>query len=192
MVIGELYDDTPAAKAGLHAGDVITAIGGKAIRDGRAMQNLVANLPLKKPVEVTVFRDGKTLKMPVLVEEQPESFGTAQASGQPQQPGQKPEAVGVGKVGLELVDLTEELANQLGYKGNLKGALISRVEPGSVAANAGLGRGVLLTRVDRTTVTNATTAREALDRGSLQKGILLQVRTPQGGANFVLLQAGGG
>ena len=85
-----------------------------------------------------------------------------------------------------------ELANQLGYKGNVKGALISQVEPGSVAATAGLRRGMLITRVDQATVTNAATAREALDKASLQKGILLQVRAPQGGANFVLLQASGG
>jgi hypothetical protein len=48
---------------------------------------------------------------------------------------------------------------------------------------------VLITRVDQTAVTSATEAREALNRASLAKGILLQVRTPQGGTNFVLLQA---
>src|SRR5439155_25451710 len=117
--------------------------------------------------------------LPVTIEEQPEEFGFAQVPGQ-QPPGPKqPEAVGVAKVGLELVDLNEELANQLGYKGNLKGALVSQVEPGSVAATAGLRRGMLITRVDQATVTNAAAAREALDRASLQKGILLQVRVPQ-------------
>jgi serine protease Do len=155
------------------------------------LQHLVANLTAKKTVEATVLRDGKTLKVPVTIEEQPEQFGTAQGFARPA-PEQKQEAVGVAKVGLELVDLNEELANQLGYTGKLKGALISRVEPGSVAASAGLRRGMLLTRVDQTAVSDAAAAREALDRGSLQKGILLQVRAPQGGANFVLLQAAGG
>jgi serine protease Do len=192
VVVGEVFEDTPAAKAGLKAGDVITSVGGKAIRDGRALQHLVANLPLKKPVDVAVVRDGKTLTVPVTIEEQPEEFGLAQAPG-PQPPAPKqPEAIGVAKVGLELVDLNEELANQLGYKGNPKGALISRVEPGSVAAGAGLRRGMLITRVDQATVTSAASAREALDKASLQKGILLQVRSQQGGANFVLLQASGG
>ncbi len=67
--------------------------------------------------------------------------------------------------------------------------MITRVEPGSVAATAGLRQGMLITQVDRQAVTSAATAREALNRGSLQKGLLLQVRTPQGGTNFVLLQA---
>jgi hypothetical protein len=51
---------------------------------------------------------------------------------------------------------------------------------------------MLITRVDQTAVTSAASAREAMDRASLPKGILLQVRAPQGGANFVLLQASGG
>jgi serine protease Do len=188
VLVGEVFDDTPASKAGLQAGDVITAIGGKAVRDGRALQHLVAVLPLKKAVDVTVLRDGKTQKIPVTIEEQPEEFG---AGTSPPQPPAPKEAVGVDKVGLELVDLTEEVGTQLGYKGALKGAVIARVDPGSVSANAGLRRGMLITRVNSTTVTDAASAREALERASLAKGILLQVRAPQGGANFVLLQASG-
>ncbi len=190
VVVGEVFEDTPASKAGLHAGDVITAVGGKAIRDGRALQNLVAELPIKKPVEVTVLRDGKTLNVPVTIEEQPEEIGASSRPRVPQQAGQ-PEAVGVDKVGLELVDLNDELANQLGYKSGVKGALVSRVEPGSVAATAGLRRGMLLMRVNQTAVASAAAAREALNQGTLAKGILLQVRSPQGGTNFVLLQASG-
>src|SRR5262249_22163380 len=40
VVVGEVYEDTPASRAGLQAGDVITAIGGKAIHDGRTLQHL--------------------------------------------------------------------------------------------------------------------------------------------------------
>ena len=191
VVVSEVFEDTPASKAGLKAGDVITAIGGKAVQNGQVLQRIVANLPLKKSVDVTVYRDNKAVNVPVRIEEQPEEFGIAQLPNR-QPPAEKQEAVGVAKLGLELVDMNEEFANQLGYKGNLKGALISRVEPGSVAGNAGLLRGMLITRVDQTAVTNASTAREALDKASLKKGVLLQVRSPQGGANFVLLQANGG
>src|SRR5207248_117078 len=87
VVVGEVFENTPAAKAGLKAGDVITTIGGKAIRDGRVLQNIVADLPLKKPVDVTVLRDGKTQAIPVTIEEQPEEFGTARAPA-PQPPAQ--------------------------------------------------------------------------------------------------------
>ena len=67
-VSGEVFDDTPASKAGLQAGDVVTSVGGKAVKEGRALQNLVAALPLKKAVDLKVFRDGKTLTVPVTID----------------------------------------------------------------------------------------------------------------------------
>ncbi|HYT87462.1 MAG TPA: Do family serine endopeptidase [Gemmataceae bacterium] len=189
VVVGEVFENSPAAKAGLKAGDIITSLGGKTVKDGRSLQTTVAGLPLKKAVELTVVRDGKTEHLQVTVEEQPEEFGTV--VGQERQPQPRQDAVAVDKVGIEVADLTNELAQELGYKQGVKGAVIMRVEPGSAAAMAGLQRGMLITRVDRETVASAAAAREALNRGSLTKGLLLQVRSPQGGVNFVLLQAGG-
>jgi serine protease Do len=190
VLVGDVFEDTPASKAGLQEGDVITAVGGKAVKDGRILQHTVAGLPLKKPVDLKVFRDGKTLTVPVTIEEQPEEFGGGPLPGG-RQPEDKQKGPGADPIGLETMDLTEALANELGYKEGLKGAVISRVEPGGAAANAGLRRGMLITRVDQAAVTSAASAREALGKGSLQKGILLQIRAPQGGTNFVLLQASG-
>src|SRR5262249_50235070 len=142
VLVGEVFEKTPAARAGLKEGDVITALGGKEVKDGRGLQTTVAGLPLGKPVEVTGFRDGQTKQLPVTIEEQPDEFGTARAPAQ-KCPNQEQEALGVAKVGVEVTDLTDEAAQELGYKGNVKGALISRVEQGSVASAAGLRRGML-------------------------------------------------
>ncbi|MCI0458699.1 MAG: Do family serine endopeptidase [Gemmataceae bacterium] len=190
VVVGDVFEGTPAAKGGLQAGDVITSIAGKQLKDGRALQTIVAGLPLNKATAVTVFRDGKQQELAITIEEQPEEFGTTRAPA-PRPQGQKQEALGVEKVGLEVSDLTDEAARELGYQANIKGALIARVEQGSVASAAGLRRGMLILRVDREAVASAAQAREALNRASLQRGILLQVRSPQGGTNFVLLQATG-
>ncbi len=165
VLVGEVFPNTPASKAGLQEGDVITAIGGKALKDGHALQTVVAGLPIGKMAALTVVRDGKARDLSVTVEEQPEEFGTVAGGPAPkQQPGNR-ENVGVDKVGLDLTDLTDAIANELGYKASLKGAVVSRVEPGSVAARAGLRAGVLITKVDRATVTSANEAREALNRG---------------------------
>lgn len=188
VLVGEVFANTPAARAGLKGGDAITTIAGKEVKNGRSLQTIVAGLPLSKAVPVTVVRDGKTQQLQVTIEEQPDQFGVAQSPA-PRGQGEEQEALGVDKVGVEVTDLTGKVAQELGYKANLKGAVITRVEPGSVAATAGLRQGMLITQVDRQAVTSAATAREALNRGSLQKGLLLQVRTPQGGTNFVLLQA---
>ena len=76
VVVSEVYDNTPASKAGLQAGDIITGIAGKSVKDGRALQGIVAGLPLGKPSEFAVVRDGKPRNVSVTIEEQPNQFGT--------------------------------------------------------------------------------------------------------------------
>jgi serine protease Do len=63
---------TPAALGGMKAGDVITAIDGKPVKDGRDLQRLVSGLPLRKATEVTVLRDGKSVELSIVVVEQPD------------------------------------------------------------------------------------------------------------------------
>jgi len=75
VVIAEVYNGTPAGKAGLQAGDVITKIAGNAIKDGRALQTTVASLAIGKASEVTIIRDGRPQQVAVTIEEQPNQFG---------------------------------------------------------------------------------------------------------------------
>jgi serine protease Do len=96
----------------------------------------------------------------------------------------------VDKAGVEVSELTPETAKRLGYRDSATGVLISQVQPGSPAYSAGLRRGMLITKFDKKPVTSAQAAREMLEKGSLEKGILLQIETPVG-ANFVVLKADG-
>ena len=59
----------------------------------------------------------------------------------------------------------------------------------SLAEEAGLQRGVLIVKINNTPVSNAESARTALNEGSLERRILLEVQTPQGAIDFVLLKA---
>jgi serine protease Do len=189
VLVSRVVEGTPAATAGLHDGDVITALDGKRVTQGRDLQQAVAALAAKKTAEVTVFRDGKTLKLPVTIAEQPEDFNTAgQAPSQPL-PEEKKSSVRLDKFGLEVADMTRETAAQFGYKDKMAGALITRVDPDGLAARAGLERGTLLVRVEKTPVKSAAEARDALEKASLDSGVLLQVRGPRGGMDYVLLQA---
>ena len=52
VLVAQVFDKSPAGKAGVQAGDVITAIAGKPIKDGRELQRIVASLPLGKPADV--------------------------------------------------------------------------------------------------------------------------------------------
>jgi serine protease Do len=188
VVVGQVFEGSPAAKGGLKAGDVITAINGKAIKDGRDLQLMVATLPLGKPVGVKVVRDGKVQDMKVTVEEQPEEFGNTRVPVTPG-PRRDRDAINMDKLGMSVTDMTPELAEQMGYEKNVEGAVISSVETGSTAAEAGLRRGMVVTRVDKQPVKSASALKSAMEKASSQKGgVLLQVQSPRGGTDYIVVK----
>jgi serine protease Do len=75
LLVTRVFPKSPAAKSGLKAGDIVTAIGGKAVRGGDDLQKAVLSLPLGQPVEVAYLRDGESKTAKVVVEEQPDDYG---------------------------------------------------------------------------------------------------------------------
>ncbi len=188
VLVRRVMDKTPGAKAGLKDGDVITSLGGKPVRDGRELQLAVASLPLGKPVDLSVVRDTRPLALQVTIEEQPQEYGSEQRTPTPRAPRRGPEGVSVEKIGVEVADVTADAAERLGFKEGA-GALVVKVDPDGVADDAGLGRGVVVAKVDKQPVKSAEAFKAAVDKGSLEKGILLQVQVPRGGTSYVLLKA---
>jgi len=189
VVVGQVYDNSPASKAGLKEGDVITTVNGKPIKSSRDLQEMVAALPLKKPTELNVVRDGQQKSLQVTIEEQPEEFGNSVSGPRFRRSPKDADNIPLDKIGVEVTDLTPEHADQYGYKESDKGALITKVEPGSSAESAGIRRGMVIAKVEKKTVTSASEAKDAIAKGALDKGILLQVKTPGGDSAYVLLKA---
>jgi serine protease Do len=69
--------DSPGEKSGLKPGDLVTKIGGVPIREGAELRKVVAALPVGRPVEVALVRDGESRVEKVIVEEQPGDYGLA-------------------------------------------------------------------------------------------------------------------
>jgi serine protease Do len=188
VVVGQVFDNSPASKAGLQAGDVITSINGKTVKDAHEVTMMVASLPVGKPTAVQIVRDGKPEKLNVTVEEQPEEFGNVTASENVPRRRGSSSTVTVDKVGVEVADLTPEVAEQFGYTVKDKGALVTRVDPDGAASESGLRPRMLITKVDKNPVKSAEEFRKEVDKGSLAKGMLLQVQLPNGGTNFLMLK----
>jgi serine protease Do len=188
VVVGKVMEGSPADKAGLQAGDIITSLAGKSVKDGKELQQTVMASPLHRPVELTVYRDGKTQNLQVTIEEQPETFGVAQAP-RFRAPRERANSVNLNKLGLSLKDLTPETAEQLGFKGIATGALISRVDSDSAAAKAGLRPDMLITQVDKKPVQSAADVQKVVEKASLEKGILFKVQAAQGGVNYVVVKS---
>ncbi len=135
-----------------------------------------------------MLRDGQAKTFSVKIEEQPRQYGTTRVPV-PRRIEREPNGVAIDKIGVESVDLTADLADNLGYKEQARGAFITKVDSEGLAADAGLERGVLVTKVDKKPIQSAKELREAIDAAALDKGVLLQVETPRGGTNFVLLKS---
>ncbi len=122
VIVTQVFPDAPAAKAGLKEGDVITALGGKPVKDMRSLQGAVAVLPKGKPVELSVIHDGKPETLSVTIDEQPPSFGSTKAP-RSRLPETVKNTISIDKIGAEAADLTPKLAEGLGYSETTKGSL---------------------------------------------------------------------
>jgi serine protease Do len=191
VLVTRVFEKTPGSKAGLKDGDVIQTLAGKPVQDGHELQNIVAGLPLGKPVEVSVLRDGKPQTLSVTIEEQPRDYGTARVPVR-QSPEAEAETVPLEKVGIEVADLTPEMAETLGYPEGTKGVVVAKVDRDGLGAEAGLRRGMVIAKVDKKPVTSSKALADALNGAHLNRGALLQVQTPQGGTNYILLKTGAG
>ena len=161
-LITRVFEDTPGAKAGLKEGDVVTSVDGKAIHNGHELQTLVARL-LGKSIQIRGLRDGQARVFQATVEEQPNKFGTPRVQV-PRRVEREPEGIAIEKIGVEAVDLTADLAESLGYREQTQGAVIASVKRDSVADEAGLRRGTLITKVEKKPIKSARELRDVSNR----------------------------
>lgn len=162
--------DTPAAKAGLRSGDIITEVNGKTVKTARHLTELVADLPVGKPVEVKFVRDGRAQTTSVTLGERPRPNDTdTEENGSPEQQD-------MGKLGISVQTLTPEMGRELKLKIN-SGAVVQSVQPDSPAAEAGIRPGDVIHRVNRIEVTNAQSLTQALASLKGEKQLVLQVES---------------
>jgi serine protease Do len=185
IVIAQVFAGTPAAKAGLQAGDILTKLDGNVVRSVKGLQMAVARLALGKPVAVEMVRDRKIDTLQASIEEQPANLASPGVPARPLPPGLA--GASVAKLGFDVADANADLTRDLGYPAGVRGVLITRVEAGSSAADAGLSAGMLVTRVEGKAVAGAAEARSLLEAAVPSGGFLVQVQSPQGGVTYTLL-----
>jgi serine protease Do len=158
-VVSQVEPDSPAAKAGLKTGDVITGLNGKTVNDAGELQVEVGQKQPGTRIDLTLMRDGKSMQVPVTLEAMgSRDKGTETASAQNGKP----------RWGLGLADLSPEIRQQIEAGNDVHGALVEKVVPGSSADNAGLRRGDIITEVNRHPVHSAADVQKELS--SVPKG----------------------
>jgi len=165
--------DSPAAKAGLKAGDIITKMGDRAISDAEDVVVFVSNRGIGDTVAVTVFRDGQTKTFRAQLAESPSEDMLASEAP---------------SLGLSLQTLTPELAKSLGLPAGTRGVAVADVTQDSPAERAGLQSGDVILEIDRKPVSSAEEAVSALEVAG-EHAHLLRVGGPRG---FRFVTLGGG
>jgi serine protease Do len=189
VVVSKVSEGSPAEKAGIRQGDIITSVAGKPAHDSRELQRIVGGLPLNKPADIGIIRDGREMTVQASIQEQPATYGdTELAQGNEQSPNApEDEGLNVEKVGITIADMTPDLASRLGYKKEAKGVVIIDVQQGSIAETAGVQKGWLITRIDKKPVAGAAEAKQMLQKPE-PEGALVQFQTPQGGTVYEVLK----
>ncbi|HHT9112614.1 MAG: trypsin-like peptidase domain-containing protein [Planctomycetes bacterium] len=137
----EVWSDTPASKAGIRPGDVISEIGGKKIENTTDLQHAIRHAKVDTRVVVKVLRDGVESALDVFVEKQPEDL-----AGKTYLAIRKLDEPTKFSLGLVVNDLNQDIAKSLGFEGE-KGVLVVDVEADSPAGRAGIKPGDLITKV---------------------------------------------
>ncbi|GAB4514702.1 MAG: DegQ family serine endoprotease [Sulfuricaulis sp.] len=147
-LVSEIIPDSPAATAGIQSGDIITAFNGKTVDSTSILRNTVAQTPVGKTVKVELLREKKTVSVEVKITEQPKDV--AQVDGETTQGDGKNTAF----AGIEVRNLTAEIARQLGLPHGTTGVVIAGIEQGSAAEEAGLQEGDVIMEINRQPVRN--------------------------------------
>jgi serine protease Do len=184
-LIAGVNSDGPAQKAGIEPGDVVLSFDGKPIKEMRDLPRFVADTPIGKEVDIVVLRKGeqqtKRVVVARLIEEEPKKASLT--------PDAKTEEVAKLALGLTLSTLTDELKKKHGITGDLKGVVVTEVDPKSAAADKQIQVGDMILEVGQETVTTPAdiSARiEALKKEG-RKTALFQVANPKGEIRFVAL-----
>jgi serine protease Do len=179
-VVSQVEDGSPAAKAGLKVGDVITELDGQKVNDASQLQIEVGQKQPGSTIKLEVLRDGSNVNVPV----------TLEAMGSRDGAGKETASNGHGKArwGIGLADITPEMREQLQASSDLHGAVVEQVQPGSSADNAGLQRGDVIVSVNRQPMQNAADVQKALSAVPQGQDALVLVWS-SGGTTFRVLHA---
>jgi serine protease Do len=176
-LVADVSADSPAARAGLKSGDVITEFNGKKVEDPSALARAVAVAKPGETGKLTVWRDRQQTTVDVKLGEMP---GERTAAAPSERGGGK----GATPFGLAVQPVTPEIARQLELK-NPTGVVVTRVEPSSPAEAAGVQRGDVIVEIDKKPVKSMEDF-EKLAAQSAGKQVLMRVQR-EGSALYIAM-----
>lgn len=155
-LIAQVMKDSPGEKAGLKQGDVIIKIDDKEIEDMQMVRRIVGQKKPGTEVVFTIIREGSERRISVTLGEAPnENLAAVEET---------PSRKSIERLGMEVSNLTNELASKYGINANDKGVVITSIERGGAAFNGGLREGDLIKRVGKDDIANIKDYTNAINK----------------------------
>ena len=170
-LVAAVSGDTPAARAGIKTGDIVTAVGGEAVKTPKDLSRLVADMSPGAKQTMTVWRDGKSTDLNVTIGGNDDGQKQA-AADESDGKTQSGPSIGVG-----LADLTPDARQELNLPRSVNGAVVASVNHDKPAAAAGIQTGDVIVSVNDKPVHDASDAKAAVASAakSGRKSVLLLI-----------------
>jgi serine protease Do len=176
-LISDITDpDSPAAKAGLRSGDVVTAIDGTAVKGASELTEAVVTLAVGHSARIDYIRSGQHLSTSVVLAERP--LTTTARTQTPEPNNDEPDMLQSSKLGVSVQSVTSEVASQLKLKIQ-SGALVVSADRNGPAGQAGISRGDVIHRVGSIEIKSANDLAQASK--SLRSGGDVSIQLERGG-----------
>jgi serine protease Do len=188
-LVSEVVPGSPAARAGVRNGDVITAFGGRAIADSRILSRLVAEAAAGRGTDIEVFRNGQKESFEVVVAELDNSPPVTPTTSMDSA---LKTFAGLSDLGLALAQVDGKLRAQYRLGSGIGGVVITGVASASAAGEKDLRPGDVILEVQNENVDSPDEVfyRVAASAKSGRKAVLFRIRR-NGQTNYVALPLGG-
>jgi serine protease Do len=170
--VQSVEESGPAGKAGIQKGDTIVAVEGTPVKETRTLIDTISGMPPDRKVGLDVIRDGKRKSLTVTLGERPSTTGDDEDSG-------TASASPSSKLGFEVEDLTARTRRNLEIPSSVEGVLVTDVESGSAADDAGLRQGDVITEISGKEVSAARDLADNLKGAGSGTAVRLYVYRPQ-------------
>jgi serine protease Do len=177
VLVTQVFEGDPADKAGIKVNDIILSVDGKSVSTGRELSTTIANTEVGHKTKVDLVRDGKKKTLMVTLAKRDDDEKTVLASSQ-----------GSEEMGIEVTDLSSDIARRFGIDDNEKGVLVTDVKDDSLAQKADVRPGDIVKEVNRTVVKDRSDFIRLMKKNKDSKTIQLLVKRRNAGYQVLKIE----
>jgi S1-C subfamily serine protease len=179
-LVNQVETGSPADRAGLKQGDVITEVAGRRVSDGNELRNAISNTAPGTSVSLKLVRDGRVTDVSAKLDE----LKASNESGEDRD--EHGSSAPQGRYGMQVQPLTPDLAREYEIPRTVKGVVVTDVDPDGLAAESGVQPNDIIEKVNGHATTTVPELKTAIDQAAGKPVLVLLHR--EGHSLFLTLK----